>query len=211
MIIDCISDLHGARPVLQGGDLLIIAGDLTAKDTPEEHKVMLNWMGMQDYDEVFFIAGNHDGHYVNQGQFVFYGDKSFVYYIFDSYMEFWSHKEKRGVKVYGSPWTPTFCNWHFMKDRGEPIRMMWDNIPNDTDILVTHGPPHGILDRNSEGKSVGCHDLKKAISRIKPKYSIFGHIHEGYGEYEDETTKYINCAHCDEYYIPHRKPVRIEI
>jgi len=88
-----------------------------------------------------------------------------------------------GVKFYGSPWQPRFFDWAFNLDRGEEIKKKWDLIPMDTDVLITHGPPYGILDLTHEGEKVGCEELMKAVLRVQPKIHIFGHIHEAYGEY----------------------------
>jgi Icc-related predicted phosphoesterase len=86
-----------------------------------------------------------------------------------------------GIKFWGSPHTPTFGNWAFMKKR-EKINLVWQNIPDDTDILIVHGPPKGILDHsyNREGvyERCGCSALRKhVLNRIKPKLMCFGHIH----------------------------------
>ena len=87
-----------------------------------------------------------------------------------------------GLKIYGSPYTPEFYEWAFsLKNQEEKIEC-WSKIPNDTNILVTHGPPLGILDQNADG--IPCGDdilLKEVQERVKPKLHLFGHIHEGYG------------------------------
>lgn len=211
MIIDCISDLHGCKPALQGGDLLIVAGDLTARDTYEEFIQFHDWFGAQKYRKRIVIAGNHDGSIqrrLNPG-FWNYGD-----YLEDSGIEF------EGLKIWGSPWTPTFLNWHFMKDRGEPIKKKWDLIPNDTDILITHGPPYGVLDkvnlssRGDKFKLAGCEELRLALERVKPKLHVFGHIHSEGGKqllfkHQGPNTICVNAAIMDEDYNPVHQPVRI--
>lgn len=86
------------------------------------------------------------------------------------------------LHIYGSPWQPTFCDWAF---NGEPddLRTIWAQIPADVDILITHGPPHNILDKNCDDFPCGCPILREEImTRIRPRIHIFGHIHEGYGE-----------------------------
>jgi Icc-related predicted phosphoesterase len=107
-----------------------------------------------------------------------------------------------GLKFYGSPWQPTFHNWAFNKDRGEKIKTEWDKIPSDTDVLITHGPPFGILDKTVDNEKVGCEELLLAVNRIKPKIHIFGHIHENYGEIKLNGTHFINPSSCDYNYIP---------
>ena len=208
MKIDCISDLHGFKPVLEGGDLLIVAGDLTARDTQEEFNAFCEWIKKQDYKKKVVIAGNHDGILLDY-PYRYIGD---AHYLCDSGCEF------EGLKIWGSPWTPEFCDWHFMKERGAPIKEKWDLIPDDTDILITHGPPFGILDQvtiSSRGrgreKFAGCEELREAMFRVKPKLHVFGHIHSQGGKLVDlVTTICINAAIMDEDYMPVNKPIRIE-
>lgn len=210
MIIDCISDLHGFQPKLEGGDLLIIAGDLSARNLSDEYFLFEDWLEKLDYKKIILVAGNHDGFLVKNGPHLF----AMADYLCDSGIEF------EGLKIWGSPWTPTFMNWHFMKDRGAQIKEKWDLIPLDTDILITHGPPYGILDAcerleyPNEKEHVGCEDLKRTIERIKPKLHVFGHIHEGYGIYKSDNEKYeptifVNASIMNERYKPVNKPIRI--
>lgn len=73
-----------------------------------------------------------------------------------------------------------FCQWAFMVREGEESQRLWEHIPSDTDIVLVHGPPYGFGDRLMSGERVGCRELLKALrERVKPKYCIFGHIHEG--------------------------------
>lgn len=203
MIVDCISDLHGYQPNLEGGNLLIVAGDLTAYDTKDEYHKFNTWLGEQDYESKIVIAGNHDG-LIQKDWFAYLkGDSSF-YYLQDSVYKF------KGLKIWGSPWTPTFGSWYFMKNRGDEIKAIWDLIPDDIDILVTHGPPHGILDRNINGKHCGCEELKGVSLKVAPKLHVFGHIHECGGTiFNTTTTQYINASIMNEKYWPVNKPVRI--
>lgn len=205
--IDCISDLHGYLPHLSGGDLLLIAGDLTGRDTKEEYARFLSWLGKLPYRCKVVIGGNHDG--LIEKRIVTLGtDPALnIHYLCDSGIEF------EGRKIWGSPWTPTFLNWHFMRDRGAPIKEKWDKIPSDTDILVTHGPPWGILDKTEEGIAVGCEELRKAVlERVKPKIHCFGHIHEEGGRTETyEGTRFVNASVVNERYRLVNKPIHIEI
>ena len=230
MIIDCISDLHGSFPELEGGDLLIIAGDLTSNNSSRAWKNFFDWFKEQNYRKKICIGGNHDrflsqcinSHetrelWLETGLDEDLKPNNSMEYLCDNGTEF------EGLKIWGSPWTPTFCDWYFMLPRGPEIKAKWDLIPEDTDILITHGPPWGIRDNinnNSfRGKDpLGCADLRNAVKRVKPKLHVFGHIHGGYGMCEEiwgpelkYSTIFVNASHMDEDYEPVNKPIRIEL
>lgn len=216
MIVDMVSDLHGYYPKLEGGDLLIVAGDLTARDTLPEWDQFFKWLDAQNYRKKLYIGGNHDGFLTQCANNVDCVDIEYSEeckkqeYLCDSGTEF------EGLKIWGSPWTLPFCDWHFMLPEPE-LANKWALIPSDTDILVTHGPPHGILDsvKNQRRiqKDIYCGSVSlrnEVIQRIKPKLHVFGHIHEHGGKITDMiTTKFVNASHCDEDYNPVNKPVRI--
>lgn len=204
MLIDCISDLHGFKPDLPGGDLLIICGDLTAWDKRDEYDQFNLWLASFPYRCKIVIAGNHDG--LLERKRVTIGNEN-THYLCDSGFEF------EGLKIWGSPYTPKFENWFFMRNRGQDIQRHWNLIPHDTDILVTHGPPYGIFDEVDDGVHAGCKDLRKTIQdKIKPKIHCFGHIHEGGGKTTTiNDTTYVNCSYVDERYQPVYFPVRLVI
>lgn len=219
MIIDCISDLHGTYPDLEGGDLLIISGDITARDYVYEWGHFFIWLSRQQYRKKILVAGNHDGILVDKHpaelgkELCGFRDDTFEY-LCDSGTIF------EGYKIWGSPWTPVFFDWHFMLKRGKDIREKWDLIPPDTDFLVTHGPPFGKLDFterrfSARGKIVqehcGCEQLAQVINLIKPKLHVFGHIHEGYGVKADLELKtvFVNCSLMDMNYNSTNKPIRL--
>ena len=107
-------------------------------------------------------------------------------------------KQGRHISVYGSPWTPEFCRWAFNLPRGEALRRVWSRIPDSTDILITHGPPHGRGDLTLHSSHFGCRDLLHEIQhRIKPRVHVYGHIHEGYGTSFDGQTLYVNASNLD--------------
>lgn len=117
-----------------------------------------------------------------------------------------------GIKIYGTPWQPEFCKWAFNLPRGEECLKKWNLIPDDTDILVTHTPPIGHGDLCCFGVRAGCVELLTTVQqRVKPKYHIFGHIHEGYGISSDGKIIFINAATCNISYIPENPPVVIDI
>lgn len=214
MIIDAISDLHGYLPKTKGGDLLIIAGDLTARDTGAQYLLWRDWLREQDYAKKVFICGNHDRG-IQDGRFYFTGDWLGAEWLNDSGTEF------EGLKIWGSPWTKTFegINPHctaFTVDTEVELDQKWALIPDDIDILVTHSPPHGVCDliRNRHGvgdipEHSGSEGLYSVVRRIQPKFHFFGHIHEGRGKGEIDSTKCFNCSHVDEKYNPRHPPVRV--
>lgn len=218
MIIDCISDLHGNYPILEGGDLLIVAGDLTAKDTTEEYMYFLQWCDRQEYKKIIFIAGNHDNHLFS-GNRPMEGNAPFkeykIEYLFDSGTEF------EGLKIWGSPWVRfvkgmnPHCN-AFTCDTEDELFDKFGLIPHHTDILITHSPPYGILDKVVEGYSVGSAALYNWLKYVeRPKLHVFGHIHEAFGQveifptYKDKMMISVNASHVNERYEPVNKPIRV--
>jgi Icc-related predicted phosphoesterase len=219
MIIDCISDLHGYYPELDGGDLLIIAGDLTARDTPQQIDEFGSWLYGQNYRKKIFIAGNHDNILQKSDtprKFnIRIGDKVYekYEYLCDSCTEF------EGLKIYGSPWTTTFEGINpkckaFTVDTEEELAKKWACIPDDIDILITHSPPYGIFDQTESGESVGSIELRNIVlssdRMTKLKLHVFGHIHgEGIGVLQTTRTKFINASHVNERYQPVNESIRI--
>ncbi|OMJ90520.1 hypothetical protein SteCoe_7109 [Stentor coeruleus] len=116
-----------------------------------------------------------------------------------------------GYKIYGSPWSPTFFNWAFNLDKGPDIAAKWDLIPKDTEILITHGPPYGILDLCYDGVHGGCEDLLGKVLEIKPLIHLFGHIHETYGVMNNEYTTFINGSNCTLRYDPINDPLVFDL
>jgi Icc-related predicted phosphoesterase len=144
MIIDCIGCLHGNYPKLEGGDLLIVTGDLTARDDIDEYIYFVEWLNYQKYKKKIVISGNHDN--LVKDHLKWKDDPPTAFeYLCDSGTEF------EGLKIWGSPWTSTFegMNPHCMAftcDSEENLEIKWARIPDDIDILITHSPPYGILD-----------------------------------------------------------------
>mmetsp|Transcript_33769 Transcript_33769/g.24805 ORF Transcript_33769/g.24805 Transcript_33769/m.24805 type:complete len:296 (+) Transcript_33769:109-996(+) len=117
-----------------------------------------------------------------------------------------------GLRVYGSPWQPAFCDWAFNVEIPN-IKPYWDKIPGDVDILITHGPPHGILDANNTGFHCGCPELREQMNtqRIRPRLHIFGHIHEGYGVHEQDGIVFVNASTCTARYNPINPAIVIDL
>lgn len=202
MKIVCISDTHGLHNQVKvpDGDLLIHAGDLTNSGAYKEAITALNWISTLPHKYKVVIAGNHDFCFEKGSMPIPDG----VTYLENSGVEI------EGFKIWGSPITPWFHDWAFNRHRGEEIKKYWDMIPDDTDILVTHGPSKGILDKNMEDQNVGCEDLGVRLSQLEfCLLHVFGHIHEGYGEHESGV--YVNACVVNRYYQVVNKPIEVEL
>lgn len=236
MIIDCISDLHGFYPKLDGGDLLIIAGDLTAHDFGEEYLRFNAWLSMQRYEKKIVIAGNHDNLCQN-GIKLNISDKYEELTLIDSVpvladrAEYLcdSGTEFEDLKIWGSPWTPWFegvnprCTAFMLPEN--KLENKFSMIPNDINILITHGPPWATLDLvkqisfTEEVEFTGSKSLVKSFERINPFLHVFGHIHASYGAINKPIMNlnkrnmctFVNASHVNERYEPVNKPIRIEI
>jgi len=206
MKIVAIADTHTLHDSVDvpDGDMLIFAGDVCSRGSIMEVGIFAGWLAYLPHKYKIIIAGNHDWAFQRQHDVTVdhLGD---VIYLQDDMIEI------EGLKIYGSPWQPEFCSWAFNLPRGDAIKQKWDMIPENIDVLVTHGPPKNILDEVDEGTNEGCEELEKAVRRVKPKYHIFGHIHEGYGVYKSKDTVFINASVCNRNYDPINKPIEIEI
>lgn len=209
MKIIATADTHGLHDhvELPAADVLIVAGDICPMGEMQDVYVFGQWLRRLPHTHKIVIAGNHDRPFQeNQMEAInaLIGNDPTIHYLQDSAITV------DGIKFYGSPWTPTFYNWHFMANRGEELQEKWSKIPEDVDVLITHGPPAGILDIVS-GVPQGCADLLDQIKVIRPKFNIFGHIHEGYGERLISGVTFINASLCDVRYRPVNPPVEIEL
>ena len=184
MRIVAISDTHERHQdlVLPDGDVLVHAGDLTWVGDMGALERVAEWLERQPFRHMICIAGNHDWCFARPGQHA-WAERILrergVIYLRDS------SAILDGVKFYGSPWQPEFYNWAFNLPRGgEQLKARWAAIPDDTNVLLTHGPPKGLGDFVPRGESTGCeHLLARALRLEHMKAHIFGHIHPGYGSY----------------------------
>jgi Icc-related predicted phosphoesterase len=229
MRIVAISDTHTMERNFQipDGDVLVHCGDFTYKGRQEEITDFLDWFLDLPHKNKILIAGNHDVTLEKNHR----EDIVSLLEIEDS--EHWIHEcffkrviesgahylENSGVTIdgvnfWGSPVTPTFgIGWAFNEDRGAMIASTWEKIPDDTDVLITHGPPRNMRDwvkYNNSGNQ-GCFNLLDRISAVKPKLSLFGHIHEGYGSAQYKETLFINCSLLDDEYYPVNYPWVIDL
>ncbi|QNM86710.1 metallophosphatase domain-containing protein [Polaribacter pectinis] len=206
MKIVLISDTHGNHNfIIPEGDILIHAGDVSLRGTKKEIDSFIDWFQKQPHKHKIFIAGNHDFYFEEALKNNIKINDTNLNYLNDSGCEI------EGIKFWGSPIQPTFFNWAFNRERGEEIKKYWDLIPNDTDVLITHGPPHKILDLTKNGEYVGCEELKKKVLEIKPKLHVFGHIHEAYGKTVRNKTTFVNASLLDDKYRNVNAPIVIDI
>ena len=206
MKIVCISDTHGFLPQdLPPGDVLIHAGDYSAFGTKGELAGFAWWLGVVsfDYRRVIFVPGNHDRYMEDNPNTAMDMLLPSVVVLINSDYKF------EGVTFWGSPYTPPFRDWAFMKTEDE-LEQVYAEMPQ-TDILITRGPPRGILDRNVKGEHCGSLALADKVRQMKLRYHIFGHIHEGYGWTERDGTTFLNVAHNDYGQGKVNDPVVIEI
>lgn len=194
------SDTHNKHKELtvpDNIDIAICAGDMgTYKDPYMNLKDLnegLEWFESLDIDTKIYSPGNHDTaldyHLLHSSQY--------------KWLDIVIHEtiEVDGIKIFCSPYTPEFFNWAYNKN-DKQLKELWEDIPNNTDILVTHGPPYMILDKCQYGYRAGCKSLAKKVKEIKPKIHVFGHIHEDGGKMEKiDETYYYNAAVLDlDYY-----------
>jgi Icc-related predicted phosphoesterase len=205
MRIVLISDTHGLHDAIDvpEGDLLVHAGDLTKAGEQDEVAAFARWFADLPHPHKVVIAGNHDFLFERKGEDARCLIQDAIY-LQDQAVEI------GGVRIWGSPWQPWFYNWAFNLARGAEIREKWDLIPEDTDLLITHGPPLGHGDVTQHGDATGCADLLDVVRRIGPRLHVFGHIHEGYGVTGENGTTFVNATTCDVRYRPVNPPVVLE-
>jgi hypothetical protein len=159
---------------------------------------------MTDFKHKIFIAGNHDFGFEMHTDIAEEFKEKGIIYLFDSEVVI------DGVKFYGSPWQPEFYDWAFNLPRGEKLAEKWAKIPGNTDILITHGPAHGMLDWTMSGQLVGCEDLFHRIMEVQPKIHVCGHIHCAYGQKTFNGVEFLNASVLDERYDYANKPIVVD-
>lgn len=214
MKLVCISDTHSMhrKLTIPDGDVLIHAGDWGNRGTWQEWVDFNNWLGELPHKHKIVIPGNHDKYCADFPEAAGAG-------LTNGILLNESGVTIDGVWFWGSPWTPEFYNWSFMYDRAAG-EQQWAKIPDKVDVLITHGPPAGILDTvmrfnpvmcEYEPELTGCVDLLHRVKAIKPRAHFFGHIHQGYGQLTEGGTIFVNASSCTEFYRPTNPPQVIEI
>ena len=231
-----ISDTHLARPELPEGDVLLHAGDLTYSGNLPETSEAACWLEDQkrkkNYKHVIVIAGNHDWLFQREPSLARQLMKERgLTYLEDSGVTLAGAEVLEGIApgagritIYGSPWQPEFMHWAFNLKRGQSLKEKWAAVPAGIDILLTHGPPHGILDEvgrfnedaypddsSIETRHVGCEELLVAVARVKPRAHVFGHVHGSRGRLERDRAIFINASIMNEVYDPQWKPIAFDL
>jgi len=210
MVIVAISDTHGEHNniSLPEGDVLIHCGDAELSSVRRMNE-FADWMGELPHKHKLFVPGNHDT-FVEQ---LLSNNEKVVYEIFNRKKIHLLIDESiiiNDIKFYGTPWTPEFCNWSFMKEERE-LCHIFKKIPKDTNVLITHGPASTVLDTISpthKGYHLGSKALYVQYERLnKLKFHFFGHIHGGYGNKDI----FYNCSVLDENYQYTNRPVKVSI
>lgn len=210
-----ISDTHNHHNKVNvpEADLLIHSGDFTTQGTKAQVMSFIDWFSKLPHKHKCCIAGNHDlsfedHHSARKGLIKEFKNNN-VYYLKDSSVVI------EGLKIWGSPFTPFFFNWAFNLPRGKALADKWALIPDDTNILVTHGPPYGILDLVEDNLSnlgrdlhQGCLDLMYRVNQLKElKAHCFGHLHlQGGNQLNINNLIFSNAAICTESYSPTNQP-----
>ena len=231
-----MSDLHNKHKRLDPppGDILVYAGDFSSYGYKHEVESFISWL-KKNVDKyslgIVFVAGNHDRsfdperwrEYEDHDLFATYVEVEKISWVKDQLARLEGTKihylensaiELDGLKIWGSPYSPSYNRkrWAFNADRGPEIAAIWEKIPMDTDVVITHSPVAYKLDFTIMDKEyVGCADLRTRLERIKPKLHVCGHIHEGYDVEETPDTIYVNASTCNVWYEPTNPPIIITL
>lgn len=239
-----ISDIHNNQAVLSlpSADLLIVAGDLTDTGSYKELEDFSSFLSAQKpkFERIIVVAGNHEltfdeQFYLKHGERYYHKpaldprkakdillSNADITYLEDSGCEF------RGVKIWGTPWIPPIGRWAFSLPSPAFAEQTFAKIPPDTDILVSHAPPFGVLDEVTyygyecdqqtgervqvkEVESSGSRELARRVFDVKPRLHIFGHVHEGSGARLAGETLFVNAAIMNKEHKPGNKPKLIEV
>jgi Icc-related predicted phosphoesterase len=216
-----ISDTHCQldRIDIPDGDILIHCGDALSRGSYREWEDFLSEYADLPHKYKIYVPGNHDI-ITEQDEDLIKREcaKAGIIYLNNMGIEL------EGINFWGSAITPRFYNWAWNKDSGncgtsykhddsgfEDIDPYWKMIPDDTDILITHGPPAEIMDISIyDNVHCGCPLLRYRVEQIEPKIHAFGHIHNWHGTKTIGKTQFINASNCDEKYRPVNKPIVVE-
>lgn len=185
-----MSDVHDKkiRFSIPSGDVLVVAGDICNRGNLEELERFDRFLSDLPHRYKIVVAGNHDWPFARLPAEKAVSLLKNAVYLQDSSIVI------NGVKFWGAPWQRRYFDGAFDLAQRQELAEKWGRIPGDTDVLITHTPPYGILDKTRHGKNAGCRDLKIALQHIRPKIHIFGHIHESAGQHQESGCVFVNAS-----------------
>jgi Icc-related predicted phosphoesterase len=202
-----VSDTHGQheRLGILSGDVLIHCGDFGVGDRNGQKSIadLDSWFSRQRFRSIICIGGNHDflaEELQSRGKPVF---RHAIYLEDES-------ATLDGLVFYGAPWVPELASWAHYRTADE-LKRAWAKIPENVDVLITHTPPKGILDKNSNGRECGCSQLRTRLQELRPQVHCFGHIHASAGTIDLAGTKYVNACIVNSRYEVVGKAIDIEV
>ena len=226
---------------LQGGDILIHSGDISSLGRKHEVESFIDWFnGIDNYTHKIFIAGNHDMSFQSeklmQNKIDYFDGKRSVWETEGNThipsegkpdwlnellgtelgVDVWYLENSDvmidGLKIWGSPYSPTFgYNWAFNVDRGYDSAQMWNQIPTDVNMVITHTPIYGYCDVTANTyENVGCQDLYHRLNEVKPQLHFAGHIHEAYGYKPTKWGYTFNGCTCNLRYEAYNGPITFD-
>jgi Icc-related predicted phosphoesterase len=202
MKLVALSDTHGRHRQVDvpDGDILLYGGDFGHGHSIDGVERLDAWLCELPHPHKFVIAGNCDGIWENHREDAERALQSATY-LQDTLVEV------EGLRIWGSPWQPVFLNMAFNVSRGESLAAKWAQMPEALDVLLTHGPPRGVLDKTSRGETVGDQALWERVAEVGPRLHVFGHVHESSGCVRRNGTIFANVA-CD---APGKSPQVFEL
>jgi Icc-related predicted phosphoesterase len=213
MKITCISDTHFKHNYIDKRafattDILIHAGDFTGNGNAAQTLAFLEWFSSLDVPHKILVAGNHDFKTCSDSFPSMLAQFPSITYLLNSSVTI------NNLVIWGSPYSNIFGQWAYMKDDLE-LAEIWETIPNNTNIVITHGPAYGIGDKvinaYDRNPNVGSQSLRMRLKELKKlKLHVTGHIHESYGTYLGKYTT-VNASICDINYVPFNPPISLYI
>ncbi len=203
----CVSDTHELHRQLTipRGDIFVHAGDFTMFGKRASQAADFDsWLGELPHPVKLVIPGNHE-FYIEEDE-----DRA-DQYLKNATVLINQGIEAFGLKIWGSPLTDLYGG-AFGRSSPDDLRRIYKQIPAGVDVLITHGPPHGILDRDRpQYPGAGYMELRLAVASLKPILHVFGHIHGGYGLLREGGTIFANAAMLTDDGDVEREPLVIDL